>query len=93
MSSYINLILQKGIVSCTNAVKTQFTVIKAPLLSCAIMMMIIMIKYYAYFQVFCYFKIANRARDNCMFRVVHSDIQKFTIIMIMKPIIFISIWI
>ena len=67
-------------------VKTQFTVIKAPILSCAVMMMIIMIKYMCT-------KIANTARDSCMFGVVYSNIQKFTIIMIMKPIIFISIWI
>ena len=42
---------------------------------------------------FCYSKIANTARDSCMFGVVYSSIQKFTITTIMKPIIFISIWI
>ena len=33
------------------------------------------------------------AHDSCMFGVVYSNIQKFTIITIMKPIIFISTWI
>ena len=42
---------------------------------------------------FCYSKIANTAHDSCMFGVVYSNIQKFTIITIMKPIIFISVWI
>ena len=46
---------------------------KAPVLSCAIMMIIIIIKYYAYFMVFCYSKIANTAYDSCMFGVVYSS--------------------
>ena len=40
-----------------------------------------------------YSKIANTAHDSCMFGVVYSSIQKFTIITIMKPIIFISIYV
>ena len=76
MSRYLAisfLILHKVIVPCTNQVKTQFTVIKAPVLSCAIMMMIIMIKYYAYFLVFCYSKIANTAR--CSVQIHASRIK------------------
>ena len=38
-------------------------------------------------SVFCYSRIANTARDSCMLGVVYSNIQKFTIITIMKPII------
>ena len=38
-----------------------------------------------------YSEFANTAHNNNMFGVVYSSIQKFTIILIMKPIIFISI--
>ena len=44
-------------------------------------------------RIFCesYSKFANTAHNSNMFGVVYSSIQKFTIILIMKPIIFISI--
>ena len=64
--------------------KTQFTVIETPVLSCAIMMMIIMIKYYAYFLVIP--KLLTQLMTAVCLVVVYSNIQKFTIIMIMGPI-------
>ena len=53
------------------------------------MMMIILIKYYAYFVDL--IPKANTAHNSNMFGVVSSSFQKFTIILIMKPIILFSI--